>query len=192
MSVAPCRIGIVGSAGVGKSSLGFELARMLRVPFLAAKEITKDILKTDHYDYASGVQVERFLAQCGRQERIAEATIDLQCSFGQFVTDRTVIDLAAYAVAEMQSTPGIVEGIVDLCRANAGIYTHLVLCPWGERPIGDNQLRTLNPWYQFAIHSLDMGFLAQWNLAYYVVQADGSSERAKEVVGNLLGGDSRS
>ena len=61
------KIGIVGAAGTGKTALAEALALKLGIPLLKSREITEDILKRDGYDYSSGIQIERFLANTGRQ-----------------------------------------------------------------------------------------------------------------------------
>jgi predicted ATPase len=147
------RIGIAGCAGTGKSVLAERLASELGVPFLPAKEITGDILRRDGYDYASGQQVEKFLATQAHQEEILRRTREQQ-SAESFVTDRTAIDLAAYAILEMDG-PLNVQRYLEQCRELIRAYTHLFLCPWECREIVDNHKRTLDPWYQFAVHCVE-------------------------------------
>jgi len=164
--MAEVRVGIVGSAGTGKTSLASRLSSDLGVAFLEAKEITLDVLRRDGYDYGSGVQIERFLAQEGRQEEIFYRTLDAERSAGSFVTDRTLVDLAAYFVAELHDVePMKVEKYVSECR-EAAKYTHLILCPWGRTPLLDNRRRTLNPWYQMIIHGLELTILHTWGMSY--------------------------
>lgn len=181
------RIGIVGSAGTGKSSLGITLAEQLDLPFLQAKVITKEILERDRYDYASGVQVERFLAQGTRQDELLCRTVGTETTNTPgFVTDRTVIDLAAYAVAELHdSDPEKASDICEQCKTHAGIYTHVLLCPWGTQPLVDNRLRTLNPWYQFIIQSLGEAFMQGWGINYVVLEEVGTEERVREAIERL-------
>ena len=142
------RIGIVGASGTGKSSLAIALSRKLNIPFLAAKDITRKILERDGYDYMSGVQVERFLANGSRQEELLKRTLEGQTVCGSWVTDRTTVDLAAYAICELYDhDPIMVRKIINSCRKPSKTYTHLFLCPWKDIPIMANNRRTLNPWY---------------------------------------------
>jgi adenylate kinase family enzyme len=176
------RIGIVGSAGVGKSSLGLALSEKLGIPFLCSKDVTLDILKSEGYDYSSGVQVERFLAQGGRQDKIFKRTIDAESSNPSFVSDRTVIDLMAYSIAELYySDPQKVGKCFEQYAEHTNRYTHLFFCAWGQKPLIDNKVRTLNPWYQFIIHSLELGILEVWNLDYHVLDATDDDGRVKEI-----------
>jgi ABC-type dipeptide/oligopeptide/nickel transport system ATPase component len=186
MSVDNYRVGICGSAGTGKSSLGFSLAKILDVPFLAAKSITIDILNRDGYDHSCGIQVEKFLSQESRQDAIIKRTIAEHKKEQSFVTDRTVVDLAAYAVAELQSSdPKKVSTITDLCHSNVSRYTHLIFCPWGKSPLRSNARRTLNPWYQFIIHSIDLALLDSWGVAFHILESNDEKKRVSEVINFL-------
>jgi len=174
------RIGICGSAGTGKTTLAVALATHLGFPLLKSRDITSGILVRDGYDYASGVHVEQFLAQANRQEEMLEKHVEFEQKNKQFVVDRTAIDLFAYAVMECHFEPEKVEKFYKLCKAHAKTYTHLVVCPWGKRPLLSNNRRTLNPWYQFLIHSAEMAILDEWKLNYSI--ADGEGETRTELV----------
>ena len=175
------RIGIVGAAGTGKTSLAEELSAEFKVPLLKSREITDDILRRDGYDFASGVQIERFLANSGRQNEILRRTLEQQRSTQEWVTDRTVVDLAAYVVVEMHDMDALaVSRLVETCRKNLAAYTHLVVCPWRDVPVEDNKRRTLNPWYQFLIHVVEMGLLGEWGCGYVVLKSQGK-ERVEEM-----------
>jgi hypothetical protein len=184
------RIGIVGSAGTGKSTTARVLAEELGLPFLSAKEITDPILQRDGYDFSSGMQIERFLGLGDRQREILYGTINQQLNQENFVTDRTFIDLAAYAICEQNDVnQDIVAEIHDHCRDKSKVYTHLFVCPWKEGPLGNNGRRTLNPWYQFMIHCLDIGVLQRWNLGYTVLGTEGVENRVREIKDFFLIGD---
>ena len=159
------KIGIVGAAGTGKSSLARAVSKELGIPCLESKAITQDILERDGYDYASGIQVERFLANTGRQNEILRRTMEQEDDAESFVTDRTVVDLAAYVVCEMHgSDSATVRNVVETCRRRVTEYTHLFVCPWEDRPVDPNQKRTLNPWYQFLIHTIEIGLISSWRM----------------------------
>lgn len=175
------RIGIVGCAGTGKTTLAEALAVELGVPCLRAKEVTTAILDRDGYDFSSGIQVERFLAGMGRQNEILRCTLEQQECENAFVTDRTVVDLAAYVVVEMHDSDGArLKTIYDTCRERVDMYTHLVVCPWAEGPVSANNRRTLNPWYQAMIHFVDLGLLAEWGCRFHVMKAKGVEARVAE------------
>jgi len=169
------RVGIVGSAGTGKSGLGRDIAAKLEIPFLPAKDITRPILNQRKYDWAGGVYVEKFLALEECQDEILKRTVEVQKKHESFVTDRTSIDLAAYAIAELHHHPDKVNAVVAACRSHAKTYTHLIFCPWGLVPLESNQVRTVNPWYQFCVHSLMLGVLREWGLPFKVIETTGDS-----------------
>lgn len=177
------RIGIVGCAGTGKSSLAEALAKALNLSCLRSKDITQLIMSRDGYDYSSGIQIERFLANTGRQNEILRRTMEQQ-AVAQFVTDRTVVDLAAYALCELRENrdnSGTLKNIVDTCRKNVVNYTHLLLCPWQDT-VTDNGKRTLNPWYQLVIHAIERGIMDDWGCSYYVMQTVGNDNRTEEAL----------
>jgi predicted ATPase len=163
------------------------LAAKFSVPLLKSREITEDILKRDGYSFASGIQIERFLANSGRQNEILRRTIEQQNAAKAFVTDRTVVDLAAYVVCEMHDKDQVaVSRILETCRKNVSVYTHIFVCPWRDVPVADNKRRTLNPWYQFLVHLVEAGLLQEWGCKYAVLQKDGTTERVAEI-GTFLG-----
>lgn len=177
------RIGIAGCAGTGKSVLAASLARELGLPFLPAKEITGEILERDGYDYASGQQVEKFLATHEHQHEILARTREQQ-SVEEFVTDRTAIDLAAYAILEMDG-PLKVKKYVAACRELAEVYTHVVFCPWQDREILDNRKRTLDPWYQFAVHSVQLQVIEMFCMPMLTLFESEAEDRVKEACSYL-------
>ena len=176
------RIGICGAAGCGKSSLAELVSSRLNIPNLKSRSITEDILKRDGYDYGSGIQIERFLANTGRQNEILRRTIEQQ-QVKSFVTDRTVVDLAAYAVCELHHSDVMaLRRIMDTCKKNVSVYTHLIVCPWKDIPVANTQKRTLNPWYQFMVHALERGIMEEWGCKYHILKSEDREERLKEIL----------
>ena len=175
-------IGLVGTAGTGKTSLAEALALKLGVPLLKSREITEDILKRDGYSYASGIQIERFLANSGRQNEILRRTLEQQTAAKEFVTDRTLVDLAAYVVCEMHDKDeAAVRRILETCRKRLSDYSHLFLCPWNDVPVSDNKRRTLNPWYQFLIHTVEIGMLREWGCECRILEGKDTADRLAEI-----------
>lgn len=177
------RIGIVGAAGTGKSSVAKAVAEKLKLPLIEAKSITREILVRDGYDYGSGIQVERFLSSPARQTEIMDKTFSTQTSEGSWIADRTVVDLSAYAVAELHDDDlELLRKIFYACRKHASVYTHIFLCPWHDIPVQDNHKRTLNPWYQFQIHALVEGIMDDWGLRYDVLASPETDGRVAEII----------
>lgn len=180
------RIGIVGAAGTGKSSFAESLSGELGIPFLKSKDITQQILVRDNYDYSSGIQIERFLSHTRRQGEILRRTLEQQ-SAEQFITDRTVVDLAAYALVEMNSDSDTVKHVYETCRKNISLYTHLFFCPFSDMTVTDNGRRTLNPWYQKLVHTIERGIMEDWNKGYWLIESDNTQQRVVEVMDILHG-----
>lgn len=176
------RIGICGSAGSGKTGLAEALSVEYKVPLLRSREITEDILRRDGYDFSSGIQIERFLANSGRQNEILRRTLEQQREAPDFVTDRTVVDLAAYVMCEMHDMDVMaVSRLMETCKKSVSGYTHLVVCPWKNAPVEDNRRRTLNPWYQFLIHLVEMGLVMEWGCEAIILKSHGTEERVREI-----------
>ena len=167
------KVGIIGSGGTGKTSLGRELAALLGVQFLPSKEITRGILDRLNYQWDGDVYVERFLAQRGCENEILDKTLEREATYDSFVTDQTCISVAAYTLLEAHQYTDTVEEIVGICQECARTYTHLVLCPWGFVPLESNDVRTLNPWYQFTVHNIILGLLHEWDLDFYRIGSFG-------------------
>lgn len=173
------RIGIIGCAGTGKSLLAERIASQINVDFLASKDITGDILRRDGFDYASGMQIEKFLATPKRQKEILRETKKQQ-SGDNFITDRTAVDLAAYAVLE--SDRAYVDKYMEEYRELSKVYTHLFFCPWFRSRLDDNNKRTLDQWYQFAVHAVEMEVLNFFDLDAHVFDEDSIDERVQKAV----------
>ena len=160
------RVGVVGSGGVGKSGLAEQVAQRLGIRFLRASDVTNPILTRMNFDWSSGTQVEKFLAKEECQDEILLKSIENEHAAGDFVTDRTAIDLAAYAVVELNQNVQKVDDILEACRAHAGTYTHIVFCQWGLKPLVPNNKRTTNPHYQFVVHSVMHTLLTEWCIPF--------------------------
>lgn len=182
-------VGIVGCAGTGKTSLAKAVSEKLGIQFLEAKQITQPILDLDEYDYGSGIQVERFLSSASRQQSILSGTCQQQKLFGSWITDRTFVDIAAYAVCGLHdSDPAVLRRILAQCRqvVMRGCYSHIFLCPWEDTPLKDNHKRTLNPWYQYLIHAIELGLMKDWDVGFHRLSASGVPRRTREVL-RILG-----
>lgn len=179
------KIGIAGCSGTGKSILAQRLAAELEVPFLPSKEITSDILERDGFDYASGEQVEKFLSTHSHQKEILKRTKEQQ-SIESFVSDRTAIDLASYAIMEMEG-PLDVQRYIDECAKMATSYDYIFFCPWEGREILDNNKRTLDPWYQFAVHSVQQEVMGMFNIPRKVLTKSDVGDRVSEAMGYISG-----
>lgn len=174
------RIGIAGCAGTGKSLLAERLGTELGLPVLTSKTITSKILERDGYDYASGQRVEKFLSTPSRQAEILKGTKNQQ-SAESFIADRTAIDLAAYAILEMHDCNNV-ERHLDRCARLCERYTHIFFCSWENKQPADNGRRTLNPWYQFAVHSVELQVINMFHIDVCRLQHSEVDDRVREIV----------
>jgi broad-specificity NMP kinase len=177
------KIGIAGCSGTGKSVLAEKLAEKLDIPFLPSKDITGEILRRDEFDYGSGQQIEKFLATNERQRELLRKSIKQQ-SVESFVTDRTAIDLASYAILEMDDSLKTQKHL-DKCEEFVKIYDVIFFCSWESVEIIDNKKRTLDPWYQFAVHSVQHEVSNLFNANMHVFEKSDLDERLEEALEHI-------
>lgn len=176
------RILLSGPSGTGRSTIAELLSKEKNIPFLKAKDITNPILKRDGYDYASGVQVEKFLQTKSRQIEILNKTME-QMKTEPFVTDRGLLDLAAYAMIGVEYLDAEdIDRIVCICQANIKRYTNIFLFRPGE--LIDNHKRTLNRHYQNLVYTVELGLLNDWGISFSIVENCGMDTGIK--LANIL------
>lgn len=177
------KIGIIGAAGTGKTTLAMMLSKETDIPFLASKNITRKILEEDGYDYQYGMQIEKFLAVPRRQDKLITYFDEAYKEQKNLITDRTFVDLAAYAICERgQSDIFGTRDVLKKCQRLMKQYTHLFVCPWEDVPIKKNEKRTLNPYYQFMVYGTCLGVLQNWGLDYHILQSSYNEERISEIL----------
>jgi len=166
-----------GPSGSGKSTIANAVSLQINVPFLKAKDITTKILKRDNYDYASGVQVEKFLSTKARQLEILTQTV-LQQNADEFITDRGFIDLASYAMCAIDMLDAeTLDKILCTCQTHVKRYSHVFLFQQGE--LIDNQKRTLNRHYQNLIYTVELGLMKEWKIDYTLIEDCGMDSQFK-------------
>jgi hypothetical protein len=177
------KIALAGPAGTGRSSVAEILSVKLSIPFLKAKDITNPILKRDGYDYASGVQVEKFLQTKARQIEILNKTME-QLKSDEFITDRCMLDLAAYAMLGTDHLDAEdIDRILYMCQSNIKKYTKIFLFRPGE--LIDNKKRTLNRHYQNLVYTVELGLLGEWGLNFSIV--DNYNLDTETKIENIIG-----
>lgn len=180
------RIGIVGAGGTGKSTLARDISSSLGIKCLLSKGITQRILDDDGYDYGSGIQIEKFLSTKERQQKIFSATMSLHGSEPEFVSDRTSLDFVAYGIMEMHdSDTKYLDKMYELCRKEMSRYTHVVFCEFSANTLINNGKRTLNPYYQFIVHSIMKELCEEWKISPIYVPPMGDKERLDFVVSRI-------
>ena len=63
-----------------------------------------------------------------------------------------------------------------------------MFCSWHDREIVDNSKRTLDPWYQFAVHSVELELVHVFGLFVYRLSPEVKDvdERVAAIVGDLV------
>jgi len=72
-----------------------------------------------------------------------------------------------------------VKRYVEQCKKLAEIYTHIIFCPWEDKEIVPNQKRTLDPWYQFTVHSVQLAVMSMFGEESMMLTVSDVEERVK-------------
>lgn len=159
------KISLSGCAGTGRTAVVHRLADKTNTPIITG--VARQILEKEGYEYGSDVTVEKFLATPDRQRKIFDYKKKLETEAEKFITDRSWVDQAAYAILELNNQPGFdLTTYVDDCREESQRLDMIVYVPWNCRPLEPNNLRTLNPWYQLTVDSVIFNLLHRWNVEY--------------------------
>jgi len=162
------KIALAGPAGSGKSTVANLVSSVKGFPFLRAKDITTPILKRDGYDYSSGFQVEKFLQTDKRQLEIFAKTLSQQSGENFFITDRCMVDLAAYAIAGIDYlTAETLDEILYKAKTFSSEYDYVFLFKTGQ--LINNNKRTLNRHFQDMIYMLELGLLTEWDIPFIII-----------------------
>lgn len=138
------RIGLTGSAGVGKTTLALTIAGALGVPVL--EERMRARLLAGFSLHSLTREEHRGLLR-GDSDDLIEAAAG--CADG-FVSDRTPLDFLAfwlcngYAADEPDATRTLLESAV----AATAMWDAVVVLPWGALPLIDDGVRYPNRWHQ--------------------------------------------
>ncbi len=156
------RIGIIGSAGTGKTTLAKALAQHLHATYVP--DAVLSVLKDRGRDSWQGVVA-------GDRRRIREEAlrrkISAEASAEAFVSDKTVIDYLAYWLQNQseQELRNVNEEFLELCKEAAKRYDVLVLLPYRAEvsyAIGRNQ----DPVHNLKVAAHKLGLLILLELPY--------------------------
>lgn len=172
------KIGLIGSAGIGKSSVATELSKRLDLIFLKSKDITRPILKKYNFDYNEGISVEKFLSEKEIEfEIVDKRTYQESLLPGGFITDRTTLECFAYALLSVEKYADDEIALLErICNENMKNYTHIFYFPYKNGWLEDNGLRTVNTFFQWKIDLIIRGLLDDWGIEAITINADNPVE----------------
>lgn len=179
------KIALIGSHGVGKTSQLPVLAQAFGLPALG--ELATIVAKDLGYGRITDIPAEELVAF---QWAILHQQIARELQAGSYVSDRSTCCNAAYwtryTYGGGHATEGEHRAYLQLARAHAQTYTHLIFFPI-RFALEDDGFRHLDPTEQREIEDLVLRFIQDWGLMdrLYVVQENGKIARAVELVNFL-------
>ena len=166
------KIGLIGTAGLGKSGTARKLSEALNLPLLLSKEITRPILAEHGYDYSKGTCVERFLSRKEIEFEIVNERVlkESQLKEQGFVTDRTTLECFAYALLSVENyTSDEIAMLEQFCRSNMKCYTDVFYFPYNKGWFEENGVRTTSTYFQWKIDCIIRGLLADWSVSHIAI-----------------------
>lgn len=176
------KIGLIGSAGLGKSSIALEISKKMNLFFLKSKEITRPILKKYGWNSLSASRndcnVEKFLSQKEIEYEIVDKrTYQESLLSGGFITDRTTLECFVYALLSVEKYADDEICLLEkICKENMKNYTHIFYFPYKNGWLEDNGLRTVNTYFQWKIDLMIRGLLDDWGIEAFTVSANNPIE----------------
>lgn len=143
--VAGRRIALCGSAGTGKTTLGRRLAAALDLPFIE-EGMRRRIENGLDVHALSGDQHRSILSELWEEQLDAEARA--RAAHGGFVSDRSPLDFAAFALVFHSYSEPFCGEFVPRVTGRADEYDAIVVLPWGVLPLERDGVRSTNRWYQ--------------------------------------------
>lgn len=155
------RIGIIGPAGSGKTTLAKRLAAHLSSTYVPDHVVTVlRELGRDSWRGVSDIKQRRKIREDGLRRKVfAESEHE------RFVSDKTVIDYLAYWLQNQSEheDKAVNTAFVDACRAAVGRYDRFVFLPLRddvEYAVGRSQ----DPVHNLKVAAHKRGLLALWKL----------------------------
>lgn len=173
------RIGIVGSAGVGKTTLALTLAATLDAPVL-------------HEAMRARLEAGFSLAGLSRDEHqrllladAADVAGLVEASTEGCVADRTPLDFLAFWFCNGYGADSPRETALFVERAVAALtlFDLILVLPWGVLPLEDDGVRFANPWHQLhaqmVIEELARRYVPAERLAFMTADIVEPDERCR-------------
>jgi nicotinamide riboside kinase len=162
------RLGVTGSAGVGKTSLGRRLAEILAVPFVeegmrARIEAGLDMHTLDR-NGRRALLLELF------EQTLAAIRAAVNAGDG-FVSDCCSIDFAAFWLYYgFGFDEDATQRVFSRAESALAGYDLIIVLPWGAIPLLADGVRSANPWIQLHYQVLLEGLLARHARPGQIVQ----------------------
>ena len=157
------KIGLLGCAGLGKSSIARMVAAKRKINFLESKNLTRPVLERIGYQYSENSFVEMTLAKKDIEFELVSNRI--QHETGSFITDRTTLECFSYAFLRLDTySKEDFSLLEETCLENIKTYDYLYYLPfdygWQEK----NGIRTVNKEFQWMVDTLIKNVIDRWDL----------------------------
>lgn len=168
------KIGLIGSAGIGKGSIASKIGNKLDLFFLKSKDITRPILEKYNYDEKYYPCVEKFLSHKNIEFEIVNTRMQKEYLLqGGFITDRTTLECFVYALLSVESYEDKeITELENICRENMKQYNYIFYFPFKNGWLEDNGIRTVNNYFQWKIDLMIRGLINDWNINAITVPAE--------------------
>src|ERR1700761_1867556 len=147
------RIGICGSASVGKTTLAHELSRRLQLPCIG--EEMRAHLESSGNSLAERPAGEAEAALLGMWQERGQA----ESATAGFVADNCPLDFAAYALYYGCLSEGSYDTLIHGAVQAVQAYDAVILLPWGVLPYEQDGVRPANRFLQLRYQTLLEGLL---------------------------------
>lgn len=161
------RIGIIGAAGTGKTTLAKALASHLGATYIPDLVIT--VLRERGRDSWKGVNDVADRRKI--REDALRRKVSAESGEAKFVSDKTVIDYLAYWLQNQSEHEQAAtnNAFIERCREGAARYDHFVFLPYRAQ-VEATPGRNADPIHNLKVAAQKRGLLALWKLP--VIEAD--------------------